>query len=353
MTDSDDSKPRPSALQQAEARLSSLASTLTSRVSSTASSLTDRAAHTAAVMTGTSGSTQVFPAFDDLPKIPNQPQGCMWGYWDHNGIKDEIGSLNMLTPMVVKQAASEVKLGEHVQLDWSLENVQYPGWNRLKLDHKVISMLQTEKNEDGTMKVNGGAYVLDDEVHLNTQCGSQWDSLRHFGHQASGSFYNGLSFEEALEGTRNGIHNWCQRGGIVGRGVFVDWLRWYEQVKGTPPSPITRHEIPIEEIQEALRYQGTTTRPGDILIVRTGYVRWHNFATPTVRQQASGNPEMLGIAANEATVRWLYDQHFSAVAGDCMTFEAWPPKTSTPAFETQQKGSTAEAEEPTWCLHEW
>jgi len=280
----------------------------------------------------------------------------MWGFWDRGAIKDEIGSLNTLTPMVVKQAAAEIKLGEHVQLDWGLENVENPGFGRMKLDHKVIGKLQTEDQDDGSVQVKGGAYVLDDEVHMNTQSGSQWDSLRHFAHQASGSFYNGMSYEEALNGTRNGIHNWCQRGGIVGRGVLVDWLRWYEQTQGTtPPSPLTRHEIPIEEIQEALKYQGTTTRPGDILLVRTGYVRWHNFASPTLRLQAKEQTEMLGVAANETTVRWLYDQHFAAVAGDSMTFEAWPPKTSKAAWQTQQEGSSnaAEAAEPTWCLHEW
>lgn len=349
-----DSKPPPSALQKAEARLSSLASTLTSRVTSTTASLTDRASHTASLVTGTSGSTQIFPAFDDLPKIPNQPQGCMWGFWDRGAVKDELGSLNMLTPLVVKQAAAEIKLGEHVQLDWGLENVQFPGFGRKKLEHKVIGRLQTEKKDDGTVEIKGGLYVMDDEVSMNTQSGSQWDSLRHFAHQASGSFYNGLAYEEAMTGTRNGIHNWCQRGGIVGRGVLVDWLRWYEQTQGTtPPSPIVRHEIPIEEIQEALRYQGTTTRPGDILLVRSGYVRWHNFASPTVRQQASGSAEMLGVQANEATVRWLYDQHFAAVAGDCMTFEAWPPKASTAAWKTQQGEAGTGSEEPTWCLHEW
>jgi hypothetical protein len=68
---------------------------------------------------------------------------------------------------------------------------------------------------------------LDDEVYINTQSGSQWDSLKHFAHQKSRMYYNGLSHEEAATSTKNGIHNWCERGGIVGRGVLVDWLSWY------------------------------------------------------------------------------------------------------------------------------
>lgn len=56
-------------------------------------------------------------------------------------------------------------------------------------------------------------------------------------------------------------------------------LRWYEQKNGKePPSPVSRHEIPAKELEETLKWQGTTTRPGDILLVRSGYVRWHKYA---------------------------------------------------------------------------
>lgn len=35
-----------------------------------------------------------FPDFDDLlaTATEDQPQGCLWGYFDRNGYKDEIGS---------------------------------------------------------------------------------------------------------------------------------------------------------------------------------------------------------------------------------------------------------------------
>ena len=66
---------------------------------------------------------------------------------------------------------------------------------------------------------------MDDEVYINTQSGSQWDSLKHFAHQPSGTYYNGLTHEEAKHSIRNGTHNWCERGGIVGRGVLCDWVR--------------------------------------------------------------------------------------------------------------------------------
>jgi hypothetical protein len=352
----EDAKPKTT-LQKAEERLSSLASTLssaassattslTSSATSTASSLTSSAAKTASSIAGTSGSTHIFPAFDDLPKIPGQPQGCMWGYWDNGPIKDEIGTLNLLTPMVVRQASAEIRTGEHVQLDWGLENVEFPSFGRRKMENKVMGKLQTE-TVDGEVRVTGGACVLDNEVHMNTQSGSQWDSHKHFAHQASGMFYNGLSYADALASPRNGIHNWCARGGIVARGILVDWLRWHEVTRPeqAPPSPIAAHAIPITDIIATLAFQGTVPRPGDILLIRSGFVRWHNFATSETRKawsEKSQTPEMLGLEGSEETIRWLYEQHFAAVGGDAMAFESWPPKTS-------QRGEEGE----TWCLHEW
>lgn len=268
-------------------------------------------------------STVKFPSFDELPKVDGQPQGCLWSFFDKNGVKDQIGTLNILTPDVVRQASSEIKTGKHIQLDWCLENVTFPGFGRKKFEHKIVD--------------KGQFAALDDEVAFNTQCGSQWDSLKHFGHQATKLYYNGLSHERAVSEPTNGIHNWCERGGIVGRGVLVDWLSWYEHKHGNPPSPVTRHEIPVSEIEECLKHQGTTLRQGDILMIRSGYVRWHNSASMDERRKGTQeNSIAIGLQGSETSVRWLYDHHFAAVVGDTVAFEAWPPKF-------------AEG----WCLHEW
>lgn len=284
----------------------------------------DRLSSVAASITGP--PTPQFPPFDQLPKVEGQPQGCMWGYFDKDGQKDELGTLNLLTEELVRRAAAaEIRTGHHIQLDWPLENVEFPGFDRKKFEHKVIDLAPL------------GFASLDDEISINTQSGSQWDSLKHFAHQKSRMYYNRLSHEDATKTDTNGIHRWCERGGIVGRGVLVDWLSWYEQKHGDPPSPVSRHEIPVSELDECLRWQGTAARPGDILLVRSGYVRWHDRASPEERRKGTQqNSVAIGLQNNETTVRWLYDHHFAAVAGDTVAFEAWPPPL--------RKG---------WCLHEW
>ncbi|EED17135.1 conserved hypothetical protein [Talaromyces stipitatus ATCC 10500] len=278
-----------------------------------------------------------FPAFDDLPSIDGAPKGCLWGFYDRDGVKDEVGSINLLTPTVVQAAASsEIRTGRHIQLDWPLHSLSYPGFGRKEFEHKVISL------HDGL-----DIYGFDDELHINTQSGSQWDGLKHHASQEHAVFYNGLKFDDALKTDANGIHNWCNRGGIVGRGILVDiraanWSsdikpRYYEYKKKVLPSGFSRYEIPVQDIQDALAYQGTKPRQADILLVRTGFIREHNAASDEERLTATRKVgRTIGVKACEETVRWLYSQHFAGLVGDTVAFEAWPPEKDNQ-----------------WVLHEW
>ena len=45
------------------------------------------------------------PSFKELPSYNNFP-GCAWGVW---GEGDELGTVNLLTPEVVNEAAKEIK----------------------------------------------------------------------------------------------------------------------------------------------------------------------------------------------------------------------------------------------------
>ena len=56
------------------------------------------------------------PDFDDLPPVEGMPKGCAWGVFDKDDKKDVYGTLNFLTPDVVKAAASEVRDGISISL---------------------------------------------------------------------------------------------------------------------------------------------------------------------------------------------------------------------------------------------
>ncbi|KAL6831827.1 hypothetical protein V8C40DRAFT_160153 [Trichoderma camerunense] len=114
-------------------------------------------------------------------------------------------------------------------------------------------------------------------------------------------------------------------------------LRWWEYHNPgkEPPSAISPYAIPVSELEEVLKFQGTECHQGDVLIVRTGFVRWHNQADKSTRALGTNQQHyMIGVANNMETVRWLYSKHFSAVAGDTMGWEAWPYPEDC-------------------CLHEW
>lgn len=56
------------------------------------------------------------PSFDDLPPVKGMPQGCAWGVFDKDDEKDIMGTLNLLTPDVVKDAVAEVRQGVSISL---------------------------------------------------------------------------------------------------------------------------------------------------------------------------------------------------------------------------------------------
>lgn len=56
------------------------------------------------------------PDFDSLPPVEGMPEGCAWGVFDKDGQKDLFGTLNLLTPEVVKAAAGEIRQGISISL---------------------------------------------------------------------------------------------------------------------------------------------------------------------------------------------------------------------------------------------
>jgi len=158
----------------------------------------------------------------------------------------------------------------------------------------------------------------------------QWDGFKHFAHQPSKCFYNGLTSDEINSGKAeadgdNGIDNWVKGGGIAGRGVLLDYVRWREKTGQPALSPVERYGITLDELEAVASYQGVSFKPADILIIRSGFVKWHDSATSSERQQANVDGTFIGVQATQSAVEWIWNHHFAAVAGDTIAFEAWPP----------------------------
>lgn len=249
------------------------------------------------------------PSLAELPIRPDYPPHCAWGVF---GDDDQIGTLNLLTPERVAAAARLVQNGQVFALNWELEQPDPPLFNRAGLRHTI----QRRRRN-----------VFDDLYdNFNTQSSSQWDGLRHFGHPEHG-FYNGVTEAQIAEegSTRNGIHHWARRG-IAGRGVLIDFAR-YAAAHGIAFSPGERYGIAPAQLQAAAEWQGLRFQAGDILLLRTGWIEWYRGLTEEQRTQLAhpGAMQFAGLEQGEDSLRFLWDNHFAAIAGDSPPFEAYPP----------------------------
>lgn len=116
---------------------------------------------------------------------------------------------------------------------------------------------------------------------------------------------------------------WHERGGLVGRGVLLDYKAYAEQ-HGITYSPFENHAITVQDLEAVARSQGTGFHQGDILIVRTGF--GEKIATLDEEQQIQvlHRHHVCGVAGNEDSARWVWDHHFAAVAADNLAFEVQP-----------------------------
>jgi kynurenine formamidase len=252
------------------------------------------------------------PAYDELPYKPGNPPRCAWGLW---GDDDQVGAINLLTPERVLAGSRLVRKGLTFPLNWELEKPFPPLFFRQTLRHTI-----TKKGG------NGHDDIYD---NFNTQSSTQWDGLTHVGHPQHG-YYNGVRNEQITgePGSRNGIEQWARRG-IAGRGVLVDFARW-AQSNGVQADPGTAYKISADQFKEAAKAQGVQFQTGDVLLVRTGWMEW--YLSQTTRQQFelghSSAFQCIGFEQSDDTLRFLWDNHFAAVASDNTSVEAWPPDPS-------------------------
>ncbi|KAI0668301.1 hypothetical protein C8Q78DRAFT_980151 [Trametes maxima] len=259
-------------------------------------------------------SQRHLPTYDELPNFKDF-SGCAWEVW---GKDDQLGTINLLTDEVVKEASKEIKTGKAVCLNWPIQFPNRPAFGRIPPTHKVI------------FKADRGA-INDDILHINTQSGSQWDGLKHFGLLKHGVFYQGTpaSFfktgEIRIPDPTNvdpelikfGIHNWAQHG-ICGRGVLLDMVKFYSDANGgrLPYDPMSTHAVPAPDLIACAQKEGIAFRQGDILLMRVGFMQRFYGGTQDERDEIADKPETL-------------DNHFAAVASDQPALERWPPPAST------------------------
>jgi hypothetical protein len=134
-----------------------------------------------------------------------------------------------------------------------------------------------------------------------------------------------LSLTTSLINIERNVLVWVENGGIVGRGVLLDYLSWAES-EDIKISQLEKIEIPISDLEKVAASQGVEFKPNDILFIRTGYVQaLASLPLDEAKFYATNLPNAaIGVKACEETLRWLWEKEFAAVAGDQPAFEAVP-----------------------------
>lgn len=254
-------------------------------------------------MSSAEGSTQPLPTFDDLPVAAGAPPRSAWGLW---GDDDVFGCLNLLTAERVVEAARLVRKGTVFALNLDADLPDPPLFGRRAPTHVVHT------GREGLSH--------DDELHFNTQSSSQWDGFRHIG--SPHGFWNGVADEA------HGIHHWARRG-LAGRAILADVDRW-RTAQGRPIDHRETDPISMAEVTDCLAAQGTEARPGDVLLIRTGWVGWYRTLDRAAREDLAADLRAPGLEPGEATARTLWDLHVAAVAADNPALEYWPAGSLVP-----------------------
>jgi kynurenine formamidase len=212
-----------------------------------------------------------------------------WGRW---GKKDELGTLNLITPKKRKQAAALVKEGITVSLAHHVVK------ERIDSSSPFVQKMVTlpKKGEDITWC--GDEYSV--QYHGFTQ--THLDGLCHLAYK--GKMYNGFSQEEvtARGAARLGVQHF--KNGIFTRCVLMDMPRLFEARFLKGGLAVTPRNLEAWE-----KKAGVTVESGDAVLIRTG--RW-------TRRQLEGKWD---IAKNSAGLHasclpWLKKRDVAVVGSD-------------------------------------
>lgn len=253
------------------------------------------------------------PTYRELLERRDAPPGSSWGVF---GERDELGTINFITPESVRHAASLVRRGVTYNLDCALDAFEPPvAPHRHSPRHTIFGNSPHHRDD-----------FLDG---LYLQGSTQVDSLRHFRHPDHG-FYNGAADQDVRAGSPTiGVNRYAERA-IVGRGVLIDIDR-YLRARGRTLDQRSGEPFPVALLDDVARAQGVAFRRGDILLMRTGWLRSY-FEEWTAEERAR-LPKGLrcpGLLQSRDTVAWLWDHGVAIGASDNLGFECIPSVPDSP-----------------------
>jgi len=245
------------------------------------------------------------PDYDDLPLNAELGMRHSWGVF---GEDDQLGALNHLRPEMRIAASALIARGRLFNLSLPLNLPDPPLFRRKAFEHHIVPLGRNEQDD----------YL--DQFYL--QVSSQWDGFRHVAAREFG-YYNSTAPEQVRDGgTRLGIEHFVEHG-LVGRAVLLD-VAGHLAAAGTPIEPLSSFAIHPEFLEATRAAQGVTIAPGDILLIRTGWMEGYLAADADGRARFAKTFAFPGLYAGEETARYLWNLRIAAVAADNPALEVAP-----------------------------
>lgn len=256
----------------------------------------------------------------DLPDYAELPLAAGGGRsaWGLFGDDNDVGLFNLQTPSRVKAATRLVRTGEVFPLNAPIDVPTPPLFGRGRAAHSLLAAPERAGYDD----------KLD---NFYPQASSQWDSLAHIAY-SPGVFYNAATADDIDGGRRNTIEHWARRG-IAGRAVLLDLDALFGGA-GVGYDPSQTRGITVDELEAARRAAGVAYEDGDVVLLHTGYLRWHREQPRERRARLADSSTLcsVGIERSEEMAAYLWDRHIVAVASDNPAVEVWPPNRSEGPF---------------------
>jgi kynurenine formamidase len=249
-----------------------------------------------------------------------------WGRW---GSEDEIGTVNLITPTKPQEAAALVRTGETYSLaiPFDRSGPQPHGDKRLNPQHSMIQTGTDLRAGVQELSVDGWGYA-DDTFCMATHSATHWDSLAHAFWDYK--MYNDRSctLVDAGGAHQNSIANLSDK--VVTRGVLLDFPRALG-VEWLDP----QHRITVADIHRALEEEKVETRPGDILLLRTGNMKRarRDGAWDAYTYADEPGPGLEALA-------WFHEHDIAGAGTDTWAFEVLPAESSTIMLPVHAVGVT-------------
>lgn len=168
------------------------------------------------------------------------------------------------------------------------------------------------RHGDG-VRADGGS-AANDHISLGTHVGTHIDAFSHVSH--NGVLFGGVDAQDAQRGGRLNQLGAETIEPMFRRGVLLD-------VPATLGLPVCApgYEITPADLDRTVERQGTDPRPGDVVLVRSGWGR--RFDSPDPAEYLGHDSGVPGVS--EAGARWLADREVHAAGADTIAFEYLAP----------------------------